>query len=372
MSKLFEQTTINKMKLKNRFVRSATWEGMANKDGSSTEQLEEFMAELAREDVGLIITGHTFVSREGQAAPSQLGVYSGELLPGLERMTKAVHDAGGKIALQLTHAGCRSSYRLTGLTPSGPSAYNTDSKRPGKAMSKEEIQFTIESFASAAGRSVQAGFDAIQIHAGHGYLLSQFLSPYFNKREDEYGGPIENRARIVIEVTKAIRETVGSSYPILIKINSEDYLKNGLSSEKMIEATKLLVEAGVDAVEMSGGTGLSELEQQPVRTIDPKTEKDEVYYRTAAIKFKEQISIPLMLVGGIRSFSVAEKLVQEGITDYVAMSRPLICEPDLIKRWQAGNTARAECISCNLCFVPAARGKGVYCVVKEKQKADYS
>jgi len=284
-------------------------------------------------------------------------------------VTGAAQGIGKTIALQLAHAGCRSSYRLTGLIPSGPSAYNTDSKRPGKAMSKEEIQFTIESFASAAGRAVQAGFDAIQIHASHGYLLSQFLSPYFNKREDEYGGSIENRARIVIEVTKAIRAAVGSSYPILIKINSEDYLPNGLSSEKMIEATKLFVEAGVDSVEMSGGTGLSELEQQPVRTIDPKTEKDEVYYRSAAIKFREQVAIPLMLVGGIRSFSVAEKLVQDGITDYIAMSRPLISEPDLIKRWHAGETARSTCISCNLCFIPAARGKGVYCVMKEKQKA---
>lgn len=372
MARLFEKTAINRMKLANRFVRSATWEGMANKDGSCTERLAEMMAELARGEVGLIITGHAYVSREGQAGPGQLGVYAGELLPGLQRMTEAVHDAGGKIILQLAHAGGQASYKLTGLTPLGPSEYKTGNSVPVKEMSREEIQFTIESFASAAERAKQADFDGVQIHAAHGYLLSQFLSPYFNKRADEFGGTLENRIRLAVEVTRAVRETVGSAWPVLVKMNSEDFLEGGLTSADMINAAKLLADEGVDAVEMSGGTGVSDPSRQPVRTGDPATEEDEVYYREAAVRFKQQAAVPLILVGGIRSYTVAKMLVREGTSDYIAMSRPLIYEPDLIRRWHAGDTERAACISCNLCFGPAMRGKGVYCVVKEKQKTIYS
>jgi 2,4-dienoyl-CoA reductase-like NADH-dependent reductase (Old Yellow Enzyme family) len=372
MSTLFETTTINRMKLANRFVRSATWEGMANKDGSCTEHLAELMAELARGEVGLIISGHAFVSREGQAGPGQLGAYAGELMPGLQRMTEAVHDAGGKIILQLAHAGCQASYKLTGLTPLGPSEYTPEKGAAAKEMSREEIQFTIESFAAAAERAKEADFDGVQIHAAHGYLLSQFLSPYFNKRTDEFGGSLENRIRLAAEVTRAVRETVGSAWPVLVKMNSEDFIEGGLSSTDMIRAAEILAGAGVDAVEMSGGTGLSDPSLQPVRTDDPATEEDEVYYREAATRFKQQATVPLILVGGIRSCSVAETLVQEGTADYIALSRPLICEPNLVKRWHAGDTERAACISCNLCFGPAMRGKGVYCVVKEKQKTIYS
>jgi 2,4-dienoyl-CoA reductase-like NADH-dependent reductase (Old Yellow Enzyme family) len=155
-------------------------------------------------------------------------------------------------------------------------------------------------------------------------------------------------------------------------MNSEDFLEGGLSSADMIRAAEILAGAGVDAVEMSGGTGLSDPSRQPVRTDDPATEEDEVYYREAATQFKQQAAVPLILVGGIRSCSVAEKLVKERTADYIALSRPLICEPSLVRRWHAGDTDRAACISCNLCFGPAMRGKGIYCVAKEKQKTIYS
>ena len=371
MNNLFDTTTIANLTLPNRFIRSATWEGMADKDGTATEHLAETLAELARGEVGMIITGHAFVSREGQAGPFQLGVYSSELLPGLQRMTEAVHDAGSTIVLQLAHAGCQASYKLTGLNPLAPSSQEREKGIAAKAMSKDEILHTVEAFSSAAEQAINAGFDGVQIHAAHGYLLSQFLSPWFNHRTDEYGGSLENRARIVLEILAAVRRVAGPDYPIIIKMNSEDFHKPGFSLADMLKTAALLEQAGIDAIELSGGTVISDESRQPVRKGDPKSEDEEVYYRAAARRFKTALSVPLILVGGIRSYTTAKQLVQEGLTDYIALSRPLIREPDLVARWHRGDTTRATCISCNLCFGPAMRGNGITCVVEEKQKSMY-
>ena len=195
MSKLFETTAIGGLTLKNRFVRSATWEGMADADGLCTARLVDYMVELARGGVGLIVTGHAYVSPEGQAGPRQLGIHRDECIEGLSVMTGAVHDAGGKIVLQLAHAGCNAGTALTGLDARGPSV-PPDGKWPACVeMTREDILQAVESFGRAAVRARRAGFDGVQLHAAHGYLLSEFLSPFFNRRGDEFGGSVENRAR---------------------------------------------------------------------------------------------------------------------------------------------------------------------------------
>jgi 2,4-dienoyl-CoA reductase-like NADH-dependent reductase (Old Yellow Enzyme family) len=372
MPELFESTNINGMSLANRFVRSATWEGLADKEGAVTPRLIEMMVELAKGEVGLIISSHTFVSPEGQAGPAQLAVYADRFLPGLKDLAGAVHAAQGKIALQLAHAGCRANAGLSGLEPSGPSASEENGRPTCRAAAREDIANLVSAFAQAAYRAKEAGFDAVQIHAAHGYLLSQFLSPAFNKRSDGYGGGLGNRARLLLEVVQGVREVVGPAYPVLIKINSEDFLAGGLTCPEAVEVSGWLEKASLDAVEFSGGTMNSPEKFVPVRPGRLKTTQQEVYYRKAARLYKQRVTIPLILVGGIRSFGVAEELVREGTADYISMSRPLICEPGLVKRWRQGDRGKAECVSDNACFAPAYAGQGIYCVTRAKQRSKIS
>jgi 2,4-dienoyl-CoA reductase-like NADH-dependent reductase (Old Yellow Enzyme family) len=366
MSKLFETSEINGMKLANRFVRSATWEGMAADDGACTPKLIDLMTGLARGGVGLIISGHTYVSPEGQAGPWQLGVYKDEQVSGLTEMAKAVHDAGGKIVMQLAHSGYMANAKLTGLKPIAPSNVEGFAKGPRKEMTADDIQGVVKAYGAAAKRAQTAGFDGVQIHSAHGYLLSQFLSPAFNQRKDEYGGNIQNRAKALIEVLREVRQAVGKDYPVLVKMNCQDFIENGLQPEDSLQAGKMLVENGIDAIELSGGVLISP-KLSPSR-MGIKSEEKEAYFQNEARDYKGVINVPLILVGGNRSFHVAESLINEGVADYISMCRPLIREPDLVNRWKSGDLSKATCLSDNMCFVPARKGEGIYCLAEEKEK----
>lgn len=365
MPHLFETTTIKSLMLPNRFVRSATWEGLAADDGSVTPRLIDVAVKLAQGGVGLIISGHAYVSKEGQAGSWQLGAHSDTLIPGLAEMVRAVHDCGGKIAIQLAHAGSKAASRLSGLEPIGPSIAMIDGKQAGREMNKKDIAQIIHAFATAAFRARAAGSDAVQIHGAHGYLVSQFLSPYFNKRTDEYGGSIENRTRIAVEILHGIRKAVGHDFPVFIKLNSEDFLPDGLMVDDMIKASEILEKAGVDGIEMSGGTFLSG-KYSPSRQGKPGPGEPEAYYEAAAKRYRKTVKTPLILVGGLRTFETAEKLVSEGVVDYVAMCRPFIREPGLIHRWKSGDRRPALCVSDSGCFKPGFEGKGVHCVVEAR------
>jgi 2,4-dienoyl-CoA reductase-like NADH-dependent reductase (Old Yellow Enzyme family) len=366
MSKLFETSEINGMKLANRFVRSATWEGMAADDGACTPKLIDLMVSLAKGDVGLIITSHAYVSPEGQAGPWQLGVYKDELVSGLTEMTKAVHDHGGKIVIQLAHAGYFANAKLTGQTPIAPSNAEGFAKGPRKEMNADEIQGVVKAYGAAAKRAQTAGFDGVQIHCAHGYLLSQFLSPAFNQRKDEYGGDILNRARALIEVLREIRQVVGKDYPVLVKMNCQDFIENGLQPEDSLQAGKMLVENGIDAIELSGGVLIGG-KLSPSR-MGIKSEEKEAYFQNEARTFKREVNAPLILVGGNRSFQVAERIVNEGVADYISLCRPLIREPDLVNRWKSGDLSKAACVSDNMCFEPAMKGDGIYCLTEERER----
>jgi len=366
MNKPFEPSTINGMKLANRFVRSATWEAMAADDGACTPKLIDLMTGLAKGGLGLIISSHAYVSPEGQAGPWQLGVYSDDLVPGLEAMAKAVHENGGKIVMQLAHAGFFANAKLTGQTPLAPSNVAGFAKSARKEMTVEDIQDVVKSYGAAAKRAQNAGFDGVQVHAAHGYLLSQFLSPAFNRRNDAYGGDIRHRAKAVVEVLRQIRQTVGREYPVLVKMNCRDFIENGLVVEDSLEVGALLESEGIDAIELSGGV-LVGGKLSPSR-VGIKSEEKEAYFQDDARAFKEKVRVPLILVGGNRSFQVAERLINEGIADYISMSRPLIREPDLINRWRAGDLSKAACVSDNMCFRPALKGEGIYCVTEERER----
>ncbi len=359
MPELFETTHLNQMALKNRFIRSATWMGLAREDGACTPQLTERLTELAEGGVGLIITGHAYVEKRGQAGPRQLGIYCDEQIAGLERLTTAIHDCGGKVIVQLAHAGMYADPKLICETPVGPSTGEGFVSHPARKLSSKEIEEVVDAFVQAAHRAKTAGFDGIQLHIAHGYLLNQFLSPGFNRREDEYGGVIENRCRILCEILYRIRKTVGDDYPLLVKINSQDFFEGGLSLADSVDAGKRLEKLGLDAIEVSGGTRASgHLKSSRTGIVSIK---DEAYFQNEAKSFKAALNIPIILVGGIRSYTVANKLLSEHVADYISLCRPFIREPNLIQRWKRGDLGKSGCLSDGSCLEAGLNGSGVCC-----------
>ncbi len=368
MAGLFETTRLNNITLKNRFVRSATWYGFADTDGYPMKELTEVLVRLARGEVGLIISGHAYVSPEGQAGRRQSSMSRDDYIEPLREVVKAVHEAGGKIVAQIAHAGCEAVPPPEGSRRLGPSAVERNGQPQCAEMTHDDLAGLVQSFVAAAVRAKRAGFDGVQLHAAHGYLLSQFLSPCYNKRQDEYGGPVENRARILLEIVEAIRAAVGPAFPIMIKMNCEDFVEGGLTVDEMFVVSAMLEERSIDAIEMSGGFFHSPV-FNPSRTRKRAgVNAEEAYYTEAARRYKEKIHVPLMLVGGIRSYERAEKLVAEGTTDYISLCRPLIAEPELIKRWKEGDVRPSVCKSDNRCFRPGFRGQGVRCVVQERKR----
>ena len=268
--------------------------------------------------------------------------------------------------MQLSHAGHFAERQLTGQPALAVSDFKSLSGDPRKEITSRDIQNLVFAFAQAAQRAKTAGFDGIEIHSAHGYLLSQFLSPAFNKRQDEYGGPIENRTRIHLSICQAIRNVVGKDYPLLIKMNCADFMENGITANDSLQAAKLFSQVGFDAIELSGGiirAGRLSPSRQGIHSED-----QEAYFKDHARKMKREIPVPLILVGGLRSFEVASRLVEEGIADYISMSRPFIREPDLVNRWKNGDCRKAACRSDNLCFHPGFEGAGIYCVSKEVEE----
>jgi 2,4-dienoyl-CoA reductase-like NADH-dependent reductase (Old Yellow Enzyme family) len=368
MAVLFEATTLNNMRLRNRFVRSATWEGLAAPGGYPTARLTGVLTELARGGVGMIITGHAYVSPEGQASPFQLGIYDDSQVAPLREMARAIQEAGAAVVVQLAHAGSRAPASLTGVPPVGPSPLERDGSHYCGEMTRVDLGRVPKAFAAAARRAYDAGFDGVQVHAAHGYLMSQFLSPLTNRRRDDYGGPLENRARLLIETVSAIRDAVGRAFAVTVKINSEDFIDGGFAVEEMLAVSALLEERGVDAIELSGGT-FDSGRYKPSRLGKAARVEGEAYYARAAVRYKERIAIPLILVGGIRSFETAERLVADGTADYIALCRPFIAEPGLVNRWMSGSRERSACTSDNRCFRPGFKGLGVSCITREGQPA---
>jgi len=349
MKSLFDRTRLASLPVKNRLVRSATRDGLADDRGHLTEELLERYVELARGGVGTIITGHAYVTgKEQSRQPGQMGIYDDACGEGYRRLTAAVHEHDCRIILQLSCIGAQTFSSGAGKLIWGPSpvADLATGIVPTK-MSVQDIRYLQQAFAAAARRAQAAGFDGVQIHAAHGYLLNKFLNPYYNRRPDDYGGPFANRARMILETYAAMRQEVGPAYPILIKVNSEDFLEGGMPFEECRRLCRLLEADGIDAIEISGGSLSSPTNLGPIRT-DVAARPS--YFRAYAAKIAEQAKVPVLLVGGHRDPRAMTDILNSSRIDFLSLCRPLIREPDLVGRWRRGELAPSRCISCNGCL----------------------
>jgi 2,4-dienoyl-CoA reductase-like NADH-dependent reductase (Old Yellow Enzyme family) len=367
MRGIFDETTLKGMKLNNRFVRSATWEGMCDSDGRPPEKLIRLYGDLARGGIGLIITGYSFVRPDGKQNPGKMGIHTDAFAPELTALASAVHAGGGKVCMQLVHAGGQTNTATAGRRPLAPSAVQVAQyDEVPEEMTPADISGIISAFTAAAKRAKAYGFDAIQLHGAHGYLINQFLSPLTNRRKDAYGGTIENRSRFLMEVYRAVRAAVGADFPVMIKLNGSDFLEGGLAEADAVYAARALDAEGIDAIEVSGGTRSSGT-RSPAR-MKINSPALEGYHLPLAATIRKAVNCPLMVVGGFRSPAVAQKAIEDGVTDYIALSRPFIREPNLISRWRSGDDTPARCISCNQCFVPGLTEGGIYCVAENKER----
>ncbi len=352
----FEPLFLGKFQTVNRLVRSATCEYLADKDGRPGQGFLEVYKKLAMGNIGIIITGFAYVMPNGKATPGQAGIYSDDLIPSWKEVTEILRDSGSVFLMQIVHGGSQVRPKGNPGPIWAPSAVPDESKyrtRPLE-MTGVQVKEVIASFIKAAGRAEQAGFDGIQLHAAHGYLLSQFLSPYTNRRTDDYGGSQEKRTRIVVEIIHGIKRIVNEKFIISAKLNGEDFIEGGLTLKQAIESAKFLKAAGLDFIEISGGTAESRL--GPVRK-DIAHIDQEGYLRDHARAIRKEVGIPTASVGGYRTLEVIEQTLRSGDADLISLCRPFIREPDLLLKFKANELAKASCISCNQCFNP----KGLRC-----------
>ena len=363
---LFSPGKIGNVQIKNRIVRSATYEGMANK-GHVSEELINLYTELARGGTGLIITGALAVDETAAASPTQPFIYSDDYIEGQKRLVKAVHDASDvKIAAQIVHPGRQGFHpKYPNVAPS-PIKELTLNKVP-KELTGDEIRIIIKKFVDASRRVYECGYDMVQFHGGHGYLLSNFISPYTNRRSDEYGGDTQKRTRILIDIYNLIRDEIGKRFPITIKLQTQDEVPGGLVLGEALEVAKILVETGYASIEPTGGISESrKTTKNPLPGKFIKTPDDENYLLSTAKTLKPFMkNCSLMIMGGIRRPESAEKFLQEKVADFISMCRPLIYEPELPNRWKSGDHTSAYCTSCNGCGANVFRNP-VFCVTKKK------
>jgi len=351
---LFEPYKIGSLEVRNRWLRSATWDGTADEFGVITDNSVGIYRELGKGGVGLIVSGYAFVSAYGQANAGQYGVHSDDMIPGLRRMVEAAHEGNTKIAIQIVHAGINSGYlSRKGIEPLAMSRM-PKYKWPHREMTGEDIEGIVTDFATAAVRAREAGFDAIQLHGAHGYLMSQIESPIFNRRSDLWGGNAENRRKFHIEVIRRIRKAIGKEFPLMIKFGLQDDREGGLSLEEGVETARQMVVEGIDAIEVSAGVGNT---VPAVKESDPEW----WYFQERTAVLKREVDVPVIAVGGIRSLQIAQDIVDSEQADMISMCRPLIREPRLIGRWEGGDRKPARCISCNRCFGVIARGIPMEC-----------
>jgi 2,4-dienoyl-CoA reductase-like NADH-dependent reductase (Old Yellow Enzyme family) len=391
MSMLFKPMQLGKVEISNRFVHSATCENMASEQGEATDALVKRYRTLAQGQIGLIIPGNLYVHPLGRAYRYQTGIHHDDMIPGLKRVTDAVHDEGGKIVFQLTHAGRQTTRAVIGQTPMGPSGRGRDPSylvKPDK-MTEEQIQQVIRAFGQAAARAMEAGADGVQVHAAHGYLVSQFLSPFFNDRDDAWGGTDENRFRFLKEVIAEIQEALPEGTPLLVKLNANDYApKEGMTPALAARYGAWLAELGINGLEISCGTifysvwnmargdvPVDEISQAfptwqrpmvklALRQAMGKYDLEEGYNVEAARVIRPAAGpVPLFVVGGLRHATHMEAILEQGVADCISMSRPFIREPHLVRWIQEGRSEAATCTSCNRCLAAVANDIPVRCYV---------
>ncbi|PXY01973.1 NADH:flavin oxidoreductase [Marinifilum breve] len=366
MKRLFEPVKINSLELKNRIIRSAAWMNAAEDNGRLNEQTLKIYEDLAKGGAGLVITGYAYILKEEQPNPNMLGIYSDDLIEEHQKLTSLVHENGSKIGLQIVYGGSASTHpNAKGMEFIGPSA--VENRMTGitpKEATIEDFKQLTKAFGDAALRAKQAGYDAIQFHAAHGYFLSMLLTPYFNRRTDEYGGDIHGRAKLLYEIVQEVRNRVGDDFPVMIKMNYDDLLENGegMTFEEAQQVCQRLDEIGIDLIELSAGSLSGKPDLLIVRT-KLKSPEAQSYYKEAAIKISSQVKAPISFVGGNRTPDLMEKILNDSNIEFFSMARPFIAEPDLVNKWEENPSYQLKCISCNRCWdtVP------VSCILNRKK-----
>ncbi|MCX5819352.1 MAG: FAD-dependent oxidoreductase [Deltaproteobacteria bacterium] len=341
---LFSPVTINGMTLKNRAVMPAMGTGYGNADGTVGDRLIAYLARRAKGGTGLIITEVCAVDPRGKGFPNEIGAWSDAFLPGLTGLTEAIHREGGKIALQLHHAGRETFEAAAGGIPEAPSAIpSAVLGQPCEAMGRERIAAVIDAFARTAARAKKAGFDAVEIHGAHGYLLNQFLSPFSNQRTDEYGGSEENRSRFVLEILSAVRKAVGPAFAVIIRVSADELIRGGYDLAFMKRLAPRLAASGADAIHCSVGV-FSTPGNLSIASMD--TAPGFNLFRARAIK--EVAGVPVIGVGRINDPELAEEALAAGDADLISFGRQYLTDPEFIAKAAAGNFAEIRrCVACN-------------------------
>ena len=364
MSTLFTETRIGKMALKNRFMRSATWENMATEDGHMTDKLYAIYEELAQGEVGLIVTGYANIVEEEKPNAGMMGIYNDSFIDEYKKLTELVHRNDSKIVMQLAYGGTKTTFNLGERVIFAPSEVpEKGTQTLGKAMTKDEIDYIVKAFAEASLRAQKSGFDGVEIHAAHTYLINQFLSPYYNRREDEYGGSLENRMRFLMEIYAETRKLVGEDFPILVKLTATEFFDGGVSFDETRTVCQKLEEVGVDAIIISGNIH-GKANTMVGQSFDGHTIQEEGYFHEYGHAISQEVSVPVITVGGLTDIEAIEKIAENTGIQYFALSRPLLSEPHLIKRWKEGNRAPVECERCSKCRTK----RGNFCVVNKERK----
>ncbi|KZL93603.1 NADH:flavin oxidoreductase [Clostridium magnum] len=362
MKTLFEETKLGNITIPNRFIRSATWENMATEEGHITEELYRIYEELAKGDVGLIITGYANIVKEEKPNPGMMGIYNDSFINEYKQLTNLVHSYGSKIIMQIAYGGTKTTFNLGERVIYAPSEVAERSTNViGKAMTKEDINYIVNAFADAGKRVKESGFDGVEIHGAHTYLINQFLSPYYNKRTDEYGGNLENRMRFLLEIYYKMREKLGNNFNILVKLTASDFFQDGLTFEETRLICKKLEEIGVDAIEISGNIH-GKAKSMVGQVFNDHEIQKEGYFLEYAKVISNEINVPIITVGGFKNIDNIEKILNETNIDYFALSRPFLAEPYLIKRWKDGDKRPAICASCSKCRT----SEGNYCTIFNK------
>ncbi len=392
----FSPGRLGPLELRNRFIKAGAYEGKCPGGLPSDDLLEHHLA-ICRGGVGMTTVAYCAVSADGRTFEQQMYMRD-EVVPPLRRLVEACHGTGAKVSIQLGHCGFFSrNKQVTGGRPFGPSfALNLYGVLIGlpfaRAMTEEDIVRTVDEFGDAAARAVEAGFDAIELHFGHGYLLSQFLSPGFNRRTDRYGGSLENRLRFPLEVLRRVRERVPRDFPLLCKMNLRDGFRGGLEIDEAVEVARALERGGATALVMSGGftskaafylfrgktpiKEMAEVEHNAMmkvalRVFGPFIMRsdpfEELFFLEDAKRVRAAVQLPLCLLGGVVSMQGVETAMREGF-EFVVMGRGLIADPDFVARAQRGELERSRCDACNRCVAEMDRPGGVRCVCVEEAK----
>lgn len=316
-----EPLKIKELELKNRIVMPPMASDCSNDGSIGSEHLRYYSSRCASGHIGLVITEHMYVCRRGMASRGQLGLDDDSCIPGLRMLTDTIHAAGAKCIAQLNHAGFRAPENVIGITPIGPSAMLNTLRNGTKVWTQEfdkrGLKKLVEDFTSAALRAKSAGYDGVEIHSAHGYLLTQFYSPITNHRQDEYGGSIENRIRLHLEIVAALREALGEEYPIAIRLGGSDYMPGGSSIEDCVKACIMFERAGVDLIDLSGG----------LCGFAPMGRCSGILFDDMSRAVKAAVKLPVLLTGGITTGTQAENLLAEKACDLVGIGRALLKDP---------------------------------------------